>query len=336
MTKNVHKLLKIQYEKKQKDSFDLLIKRKHEIYAIIPEIERIDSKIHFLGLEYNKTILSNNPDPNQTLAELENAIDTLKAEKISLLKQHGFPENYLSDVYQCTKCKDTGFVEELSEQIKCSCYKQALINLLYNQANLSLLETENFNRFNENYYSSESNKEKYGADISPRDNILLIKEKCLKFINNFDSPEEKNLFFSGPTGVGKTFISNCIAREILNKGKTVIYQTAPRLFDIISEYKLKAFKNDEFEDSNYKNIFQVQLLIIDDLGTESLTSSRYAELLNILNTRQSNNILSPCKTIISTNLGPRELREFYTERVLSRVAGYFDTIKFFGNDIRLR
>jgi DNA replication protein DnaC len=194
---------------------------------------------------------------------------------------------------------------------------------------------ENFQTFDETCYPLEVNESKYGIKKSPREHILGIKEKCQKFTSNFCVPEEKNLFFCGPTGVGKTFMTNCIAAEILNSGRTVLYQPAPSLFEAISQYKQKAFReNEEFEDACYRNIFDVELLIIDDLGTETKSSARYAELLNILNVRQANNLLRPCKTIISTNMEPGDLYDEYTERVASRIIGSFAMFRFAGEDIR--
>jgi DNA replication protein DnaC len=183
-------------------------------------------------------------------------------------------------------------------------------------------------------YPDEINEAKYGISISPRDNINTIKNLCLDFTKNIDDPNQKNLFFSGRTGVGKTFLSLCIARELLNQGRTVLYMTAPVLFDIVTEYKMKAFKEDNYNDDKYHSIFSVELLIIDDLGTETLSDSRYAEILNILNSRQSQDTISACKTIISTNVGPKKLFELYTERITSRIVGYFDRLVLSGKDIR--
>ena len=215
-------------------------------------------------------------------------------------------------------------------------HKQLYINHLFNQSNLKLLLEENFSSFNENFYPVEVNEPKYGIKISPRENILRIKNRVLNFIENIDKPEEKNIFFCGATGVGKSFMINCIASELLSKGRTVLYQTAPYLFKIINEYRLRSFKDDDgYEDSSYENIFNVDLLIIDDLGTESPSAARYAELLNILNTRQENNLVKACKTIISTNIGINKLHEYYDERVASRIIGGFDLFKFAGQDIRM-
>lgn len=330
----VHSVIKSAYERKQKNAIDSLTERKREVFSKIPRLQQIENEIQLSGVRHNKMILLGSSPADKVVSDLALRIDELRKERAQLLVQSGYPLDYLEIVYQCPQCKDTGFIEGSKGSEWCSCYRQQLIDMLYSQSNLRLTEAENFTYFDENYYPHEADEYKYGIKKSPREHILGIKEKCLKFVENFASSEEKNLFFCGPTGVGKTFMANCIAREILNRGWTVLYQTAPVLFDIISDYKVKSLKHEDFNAEGYRNIFEVDLLIIDDLGTESQSSSRYAELLNILNTRQINNLTRPCKTIISTNIEAEKLYEYYTERVASRIIGSFALFKFTGEDIR--
>lgn len=331
---NIYNAIKTEYDKRQKAAYDNLTQRKKDVYAKIPRLKDIDSEIQSLGLRYNKMILSGSSPVNLLLSDLNFRIDSLNAEKNSLLAQAGYSNDYLEPVYQCRKCKDTGFIRTERGDIKCVCYKQQLINLLYSQANLKLADYENFSTFNENYYPDVENEVKYGIKKSPRKHILGIKENCLKFIDNFNSPDTKNLFFCGPAGVGKTFMANCIAVELLNRGTTVLYQPAPILFNTINEHKIKAFKDDEYQDAGYKSIYDAELLIIDDLGTESPSAARYADFLTLLSTRQLNDLSKPCKTIISTNIDIKKMYEYYDERIVSRIIGSFDIYKFAGEDIR--
>lgn len=334
MNENIYNFIKKEYQKRQKAANDSLAQRKQQVYTAIPRVEEIDREIHFLGIGHTKAILKNGENKDSTVNELSLKINRLKEEKLSLLAQNSFARDFLELSYQCPSCKDTGFIDDGKVTTRCACYKQLLLDHIYNQSNLNLVKKENFESFNELYFSDTVDEAKYGIKISPRENILMIKERCLKFIENFSSLEEKNLFFSGPAGVGKTFMSSCIAHELLNRGVTVLYQTAPVLFDIINQHKFKSFKDEGYQDSNYKSIMEVELLIIDDLGTEPQSAARYAELLTILNTRHLNNMTKPCKTLISTNLGPKMLFEYYTERVASRIIGCFDRLAFAGNDIR--
>lgn len=335
MYKNIHILIQNEYEKIQKNSHDELMLRKSEVYSKIPKIEEIDNTIKQMGIKYTKQILQGTLDNEALVDELRDRIESLKREKALLLNQFSYPSNYLDPTYNCSLCKDTGYVDNSGKTVKCTCYKQKYINNLYSQSNLKIALFENFSRFNPDYYPDIIDEKRFGIKISPRDNILKIKERAMSFIENLDSPDSKNLFFSGHTGIGKTFMINCIAAELLNRGRTVLYQTAPSLFTVINEYNLKNYKEFNYEDSIYDSLFDVEVLIIDDLGTESPSAARYAELLNILNARQEKDLSRPCKTIIATNMGVGKLSQYYDERVASRIIGSFDLFKFAGEDIRV-
>ena len=330
----IHNLIKNEYDKRQKAAYDGLMERKAEVYAKVPRIQAIDDEIKINGIHYNKMILKGLISAEEAAFRLKDRLEDLKKEKLELLTGAGYPAGYLESSYECSHCNDTGYIGGAEGTVKCSCYQQLLINYLYSESNLKRMEDENFSTFSVSYYPDSINEAKYGIKLSPRQNIQAIKERCLKFIEGFVNAEEKNLFFSGPTGVGKTFLSNCIALELINRGRTVLYQTAPTLFDIVNEHKVRAFKEEGYVDTRYRNILDVELLIIDDLGTEPPSAARFAEFLTILNTRQANNLTRPCKTIISTNIEAKQLYEYYSERVASRIIGGFDMFRLVGEDIR--
>jgi len=334
MDKFIYNVIMNEYEERRRRAFEDAERRKRKLYQEIDGLEDIDRKIRLLGIKYNKIILQTGSVFNKDIETILSEIDSLKKQKKDMILNAGYQEDYLEVKYSCSLCNDTGFINTETGTVRCECYNRLLFDYIYSKSNLKLVKSENFSNFNESYYSDEVDAVKYKLDISPRENILRIKERSLKFIENFDNSDEKNLFFSGPTGVGKTFMSNCIAYELIKKGKRVIYQTAPKLFDFIYQYKMKAAREDDFDDDSYKDIFEVDLLIIDDLGTEAPTAARFSELLNIINTRQVNNLIKPCKTIISTNMGARELYEYYDERIASRIIGNFDMFRFIGEDIR--
>lgn len=334
MSKQIHVLIQREYDRKQQRAFGEMMNRKKEVFEKIPSIEEIDYKIHSLGVKYNKMILINQKNADISLKSLENELSALKKQRTDLLNDNNYPSNYLEPIYDCTKCNDTGFIGTGNMTKKCSCYQQQIINYFYEASNMKLIDKENFDAFVEEYYSDVVDQSKYGLSVSPRENINYIKKASIQFIEDFTNPEAKNLLFFGATGIGKTFMSNCIAKELLEKGFTVLYQTAPNLFDIITDYKLKSGKENSYDDSNYKYILNVELLIIDDLGIERASSAKYAELLTILNSRRLNNLNKPCKTIISTNLDMKKMNEFYTERIVSRILGDFEIFKFIGDDIR--
>ena len=335
MKSSIHSIIKSEYEKRQKASYDMLSNKKELVYGKIPRLEEIEREIQLAGLKYNKMLLTDHTRTDEIVSKLQSAIQQLKQEKESLLKTIGYPKDYLELEYKCAKCKDTGIpLDEAVDSRVCSCYRQQLIDLIYVQSNLKSTDTENFSCFNESYYADIIDENRYGIKKSPRKQILGIKENCQKFIENFRDPQIKNMLFCGPTGSGKTFMTNCTAVELMNKGITVLYQSAPVLFSTITEYRFKSSKEEAYENSVYRYIMEVELLIIDDLGTEPPSAARYAELLTILDTRFSNNMVRPCKTIISTNIDIRKLYEYYDERVGSRIIGNFDIYRFAGDDIR--
>ena len=247
------------------------------------------------------------------------------------MKKIGYPRNYFEPKYECNKCKDTGFVSINNTNQYCNCFRQKLVNYEYNQNNLLKLEDENFKTFDSGFFSKEADKEKYKSDKSPYDNIMQIKKIAEIFCENLGKNEQKRLMFVGPTGTGKTFISNAIAKEVINKGYSVIYQTAPILMDMLINSKFKSLKDGNSKEQ-YDKVFDVDLLIIDDLGTETLSNTKFTELFNIINTR----LLKDKKTIISTNLNLNELASFYDERVISRIIGNYIICRFFGDDVRLK
>ena len=234
--------------------------------------------------------------------------------------------------YECKICKDTGYITKNSQTEMCPCLKQKLFDMEYNKSNIYNLKNQNFENFALNLYSDDINPEKYKSKISPRENIILIKGICLSFIENFDDPNEKNLLFTGNTGLGKTFLSSCIANELIKKGKTILYQTAPVMLDTVIDYR---FNKQNCSPDIYYNILNADLLIIDDLGTEAMNNIKFTELFNIINTRLLNQNKTT-KTIISTNLSLQNLFSNYDERIVSRIVGNYNICYFFGDDIRFK
>ena len=276
-----------------------------------------------------KQLTQNN---NKALIEkLNSDISDLKKQKEEILKSIGKEAESIVPNYECKNCNDTGYIFDGKSSQMCNCLKQRIYNIEYNKSNITNLNKQNFDNFNLNLYSDEVSKSKYNSDVSPRENIKLILDICKGFINNFDNSEEKNLLFTGRTGLGKTFLSSCIANELLKKGKTVLYQTSSVMLDTIINYHLGKSNSSDI----YNHLLNVDLLIIDDLGTEGVNNMKLVELFNLLNTRllNSNKVT---KTIISTNLSLQNLFEVYDERIVSRIVGYYNICYFFGDDIRFK
>lgn len=319
------------YEQKRLNAFLDLDRRKNELYASNKDLENIEESLNLSSLNLAKAILST-PNDSSLVTNLQNKIDDLKDKKRNLLKTLNVNDDFFKPVFECSICEDTGYVRDGNNFNLCSCIKQKLFDIEYNKSNISNLEKDNFDNFNVSLYSDKVNEDLYSSNLSPRNNIENIKEIALSFINNFDDINEKNLLFLGNTGLGKTFLSNCIANELLKSGKTILYQTAPVMLDTIIDYRFN--KNNSLD--IYQNILDVDLLIIDDLGTECMNSMKFSELFNVINTRLLNQNNHVTKTIISTNLSLKDLSQKYDERIFSRFVGYYNICRFFGDDIRFK
>lgn len=327
--------LLIEYEQKKRKAELDVQNNKDKLYKKIPRLAEIEEKINKISINKTKSILINRLT-NSLNTEFENEIINLKNEKDVILKKENIDENFFTPKYECGKCKDTGYIYYENKKTEmCSCLKQKLINISYNKSNLKNLQKENFENFNIKIFSDKVDVNRYKINISPRENVKAIKNACINFIENFDDLKTKNLFFTGNTGLGKTYMTNCIANELLKRGKTVLYQTAPILLENIIDNKFSKYKTSRINDFN-NQVLESDLLIIDDLGTECMNSMKLSELFTILNSRSLNLNNKITRTIISTNLSIEKIFSIYEERIGSRIAGFFDIYYFFGDDLRLK
>lgn len=323
-----------EYDEKRTRAVQAAEERKKDLMSVNPRLQEIDKELTLNSIQTSKAILvSDSKEKASLLASLKKKNNSLIKEKNDFIKNLSKENSYLNPHFECKLCKDTGYVQKDGKLVMCSCLKQRIFDIAYNKSNMGNLERENFSSFNIRIFSDKPDKALYKSDLSPRENMQIIREKVKTFIENFDDPEEKNLIFTGNTGVGKTFLTNCIANEMLKLGKTVLYQTAPVMFDEINDAK---FGRENARFDLYENILNVDLLIIDDLGTEKITDSKVTELFTIINTRLLNQNHKITKTIISTNLNVDELFKTYTTRIGSRLAGNYRFLRFFGDDLRFK
>lgn len=317
---------------KRQRKIDEAITKKKKIYAGYPKLEEIDNNINMMALNITRSIVASDEITRQVEQDnMKLKLDKLKKEKEKELKKIGLKQEDLEPNFDCKICNDTGVIIENNITSFCNCFRQEILNNTYKQSNIIKLEEENFKTFDSCYYSNKASKEKYGINKSPLENIEIIKKMSMEFCDNIKSEKQKNLLFTGNTGLGKTFLSNCIAKDVIEKGLNVVYQTSPILMDQILDYKFSYDKTNE-QKEKYNKIFNVDLLIIDDLGTETMNNNKFTELFNIINTRLLNNK----KMVISTNLSLNDLYNRYDERILSRLIGNFNICKFIGEDIRLK
>lgn len=319
MNNNHHSEIMKIYDQIREDQKHQLELRKEEIRRKVPEIDRIEKQIGNLCIKVTLAAFQNNSNRQEQLDSLKEEIRTLRMKKSELLVASGYPMDYLEIHYKCDKCNDTGFIGVE----KCPCYKEKLNKIYYRNSDLYTVCSENnFQNFNIDYYSSiKTGPEKY----SPRDNMKNIFKTSLGFIDSFNNNND-NLLFYGNSGTGKTFLSNCIAKELIDRGYFVVYKTAEELIKNLREVRFN--NNTLLED----HLINCDLLIIDDLGTEISSDFAKSELFNILNTK----LLRNKKMLVSTNYSLEELSNIYSERITSRLFGNFTLCRFYGNDIRIQ
>ena len=288
----------------------------------IPGLLQNEKKIARLGAGHIHAMLESRPEGGISLQSLKNEISRLTEERRSLLISHGFPEDYLDIPYTCPRCQDTGYVG--SE--KCTCLRKAEASFLYSQSNLGdILDKENFSAFSFDYYSDSIINASTG--LNARQTAQIAFEAANSFVRTFDDSFQ-NLFLYGDTGVGKTFLSHCIAGELLQRAHSVLYFSAQELFEKLAGF---AFSRDAATGC-LDDILQCDLLIIDDLGTELTNSFVSSQLFLCVNER----LLRRKSTLISTNLTLEDFSDTYSERTFSRIAGSYRMLKLIGKDIRIQ
>ena len=319
MNSSIYAEVNSKFNKRKEQMKDLHEQRKQQIYAEIPEIREIDDELTSLAYKMFMSV-SDGEDPMSAAEFFRDTAKNLNDKKKTLLAKAGFKPDYLARAVYCTKCGDTG----LAGDKRCECYNKLLIKELMDRSHLSAsMKKQTFDAFSLDFYS----KEKFGKEkITPADNMKSILRECLRFVESFGS-ENRNLMLYGAPGLGKTFLSSSIANAVMQRGFTVLYQSASAIFSELESIK---FKN---ADVNFTaELLSVDLLIIDDLGTEFINSFTESEFFRILNSR----IIDEKSIIINTNLSLRDIKNTYSDRILSRIIGNFDALKFYGDDIRLK
>ncbi len=308
------------YQDRQLARNRLISSREEEIEKRSPKMAELNAGIAHLGAQEARKRLGCPAEGDD--GDVWSEIAALAAKKRELLVSLGYPEDYLDPPYVCPDCRDTGYIG--SE--RCHCFRQAALDLVYGQSELApLYERECFDSFRLDYYPRDMIDKKTG--ISAYAAAKNTYDRCLRFVREFDTTFQ-NLFLFGDTGVGKTFLCNCIAGELIREGHSVIYFSADRLFDALADH---AFGRGSTSETDYRSIFDCDLLIIDDLGTEMTNSFTLSQFFVCLNER----ILHERSTVISSNLDLQDLSSIYSERIFSRITSSYTLLHLFGKDIRV-
>lgn len=301
------------YDNRRMDNQAEIDRRRAYVESHVDGYREISDAIVSLSMERAKQLLSGE---SSSTDDLKDTISNLTEQKKFLLKGAGLPVDYLDPLYTCKYCKDTGYIDGE----KCHCFKKLSISLLYSNSNIDkYLSSVDFSQVSDRYYE--------GKDLEAFKDTY---QKAINFVDTFNT-DFKNLVIYGTVGSGKSLMSACIAKALIEKEYSVLYFSASALMDLFSKYTFD-YKTRQELYAAYSDIFECDLLIIDDLGTEQINNFSISNLFTCLNERY----LNKKSTIISTNLSPKDLSDTYTERIYSRLVGNYTFCKLCGPDIRFK
>ena len=288
--------------------------RRRELWSKIDGLRALDRALSDTGPRLLNAVLGKG---SESFEKVRSDVERLNYERNLLLATYGYPADYSDPQYECDLCRDSGYVD--GEM--CECMKLRLRMAGYESAGIAkLMEEQTFDNFRLDYY--RTNPRSY-------ENMSYVLKTMKEYAANFDPDSAQNLLLLGGTGLGKTHLSTSLTRALVDRGFDVVYTGA---IGMLADFEKSRFGNSAGNESGYDldRYYVCDLLIIDDLGTEFLTTFTQSLFYNIINTR----LLSGKPTIINTNLTLKELEERYTPRITSRFIGEYDLIKFFGIDIR--
>ena len=297
--------------------------RRARIYGEIPALTGLDEQISSGAAESAILKLDGRRDEAEALREKTRDLMRRRRE---LLSRYGFAPEDLELQYICPDCKDTGYANGQ----KCHCFYRRAVDLFYTQSGLrTALEKENFDTFSLDVYDDREKNPSTG--LTPRQNMVRVEKVCRQFVDRFDTGSGHLLFYGG-TGLGKTFLSNCIAKALIETAHSVIYYSAPSLFEALSAKAFGGGERPDEQDPFTAYLTDCDLLIIDDLGTEITNAFVSSRLFYLLNKR----LLLQKSIVISTNLSLSEFAGVYSERIFSRISSSFTLLGFYGDDIRIK
>lgn len=310
------------YNQRQLHHKHELDRRIEEIYEKIPAIREMNDEITACAVRSARRLLAGD---REAADRLKSVIETVREERSELLSAYGYPPDYLTMHYDCPDCRDTGYTDGK----KCRCFRQMELSLLYAQSNIKeILQRENFETFSFEYFDDERMDERSGR--TARAYMEQVAARCRQYVDEFKQ-NKGNLLFTGKTGLGKTFLSNCIAKDLIEQCFSVVYLPAVEMFEIFSKERFDYDATEEDKDRS-QYLLNCDLLIIDDLGTELVNTFTTSQLFYVVNER----LLRKKGTIISTNLPVNEMRDEFTDRVMSRIVSQYTVIPLYGEDIRIQ
>lgn len=299
--------------------------RRAEIYRSLPRTQEIEQELRQTAPRILSSALRQGVDSEIALATMKAKSTSLEKEKVHLLTKAGYPADALNETPYCPLCNDRGWNgSTMCQCLKDFCQKEQIAQI----SSLLNLGNQSFDTFRLDYYDRQVWPEFHR---SPRENIEIILSTCRNYAELFSTFPKKNLYFFGAPGLGKTFLSACIAREVSEAGYSVVYDTAANIF---SRFETKTFSHSYEQtrqaEADTRRYLICDLLILDDLGSEFTTLFTQSALYELINTR----LVEDRHTIISSNLSPEKIRQRYSAQVHSRLIGTYLALPFFGQDIR--
>ena len=293
-----------------------------EIYDALPEVRAIDEQLHAGMLAVAAAAFRYGVDPTQQVEKIREENLALQARRREVLTQHGYEADCLDDKPLCPRCADRGWIgATMCQCLKELCAQEQIKSL----SSLLDLGEQSFETFSLEWYSTEYSEV---LGMSPRENMELVYKICHNYAHKFGKYMVHNLFLTGDPGLGKTFLSACIARVVSEKGFSVVYDTAVNLF---THFENAKFGRGEDADEAVRRYLSCDLLILDDLGSELTSTMSQSALYTLINTR----LMEDRHTVISSNLSMDDVRRRYQPMIASRLEGEYRELTFAGQDIRV-
>jgi len=326
LTNPQYEKIQREYDKKQARNRAEQERRIRHAFSAVAGLKEIESSISDFSVQRARALLAGDREQADRLArQLANS----REGKEVLLASAGLCADYMDMHYHCPKCRDTGYIKEVEGE-KCTCFQQAIADLLFSRYPIhEQLARENFDTFSFDYFDCGPKCARDGK--TPYENMQMIHGESRRFVDEF-IPGRENLLLIGRAGTGKTFLSNCIAGALLNRGFSVLYLSAGSLFESLAQHAFSRAEEKGQTEEQYRYILDSDLLIIDDLGTELNNSFVTSQLFFCINERA----IRRKSTIISTNLDLNQIRDTYSERVSSRILESYRDFRFYNSDIRIK